>query len=208
MLFSICYGRDAQGTLYHNLGPINLAGGERRLNVAITRAQEKVILFSSIRSVDLDLRKCLSRGALDLRDYLAFAELGTVPTTREEAGPVRDMAHATPELVLGAALEQRGWKVDLHVGRSRDFRVCLAIAEPGRPDRWVLGIALDGEYHRTAPTVVDRELVREGVLLALGWRVLRVSALDVLRDLPATVARIEASIPDSAGVGYRGGVAG
>jgi hypothetical protein len=205
MLFSICYGRDAQGTLYHNLGPINLAGGERRLNVAITRAQEKVILFASIRASDLDPRKCISRGARDLRDYLAFAELGTVPTTREEAGPARELAHAAPEQVLAAALEERGWKVDLHVGRSRDFRVCLGVAEAANPDRWVLGVELDGDYHRTAPTVVDRESVREGVLCALGWRLVRVSALDVLRDLAGTVARIEASAAASETERQQGG---
>ncbi len=193
MLFSICYGRDASGAMHHNFGPLNLSGGERRLNVAVTRAREKVVIFSSIRASDLDPKKCISKGAQDLRDYLAFAELGTVPTARDEAGPQRALDIDAVETTLARELEARGWKVDLHVGRSRDFRVSLAVADRNDPDRWALGVELDGVFHRAAPTVIDRESVREGVLVGLGWRTIRVSAIDALRDLPKTVDRIEAA---------------
>jgi len=193
MLFSICYGRDASGAMYHNFGPLNLSGGERRLNVAVTRAREKVVIFSSIRASDLDPKKCLSKGAQDLRDYLAFAELGTVPSARDEAGPQRALDIESVEAALARELESRGWKVDLHVGRSRDFRVSLALADRNAPDRWVLGVELDGVFHRAAPTVIDRESVREGVLEGLGWKTIRVSAIDALRDLSKAVDRIEAA---------------
>jgi hypothetical protein len=193
MLFSICYGRDASGAMYHNFGPLNLSGGERRLNVAVTRAREKVVIFSSIRASDLDPKRCISKGAQDLRDYLAFAELGTVPSARDEAGPQRALDIEAVELAIARALERRGWKVDLHVGRSRDFRVSLALADRDAPDRWVLGVELDGVFHRAAPTVIDRESVREGVLEGLGWRTVRISAIDALRDLAKTVDRIEAA---------------
>jgi very-short-patch-repair endonuclease len=194
MLFSICYGRDASGSLYHNFGPLNLSGGERRLNVAVTRAREKVVIFSSIRASDLDPKKCISKGAQDLRDYLAFAELGTVPSARDEGGPMRDIDHSAVERTLARALESRGWKADLHVGRSRDFRISLAIADRSAPDRWRLGVELDGVFHRAAPTVIDRESVREGVLAGLGWKTIKVSAIDVLRDVDSVVARIEREI--------------
>jgi hypothetical protein len=193
MLFSICYGRDASGAMYHNFGPLNLSGGERRLNVAVTRAREKVLIFSSIRASDLDPKRCISKGAQDLRDYLAFAELGTVPSARHEAGPQRALDIEAVELAIARALESRGWKVDLHVGRSRDFRVSLALADRNAPDRWVLGVELDGVFHRAAPTVIDRESVREGVLEGLGWKTIRISAIDALRDLAKTVDRIEAA---------------
>jgi very-short-patch-repair endonuclease/urease gamma subunit len=194
MLFSICYGRDASGSLYHNFGPLNLSGGERRLNVAVTRAREKVVIFSSIRASDLDPKKCISKGAQDLRDYLAFAELGTVPSARDEGGPMRDIDHSAVERTLARALESRGWKADLHVGRSRDFRISLAIADRSAPDRWRLGVELDGVFHRAAPPVIDRESVREGVLAGLGWKTIKVSAIDVLRDVDSVVARIEREI--------------
>ena len=193
MIFSICYGRDASGTVYHNFGPLNLSGGERRLNVAVTRAREKIIVVSSIRASDLDPSKLNALGARDLRDYLAYAELGTVPAARGIAGAAHAPDPSVLEERLAAALTARGWKVDLHVGRSRDYRIGLALADAGAPDRWVLGVELDGAFHRAAPTVVDREIVRAGVLKGLGWKTMRVSCLDLLRDFDATVARVEAA---------------
>jgi hypothetical protein len=195
MLFSICFGKDANGTFHHNLGPLNLAGGERRLNVAVTRAQEKVIIFSSIRASDLDPAKCKSQGARDLRDYLAFAEHGTLPSTLETG-----TSHAAPELssietTLAQALETRGWIVDRHVGRSNDFRISLAVRNPTDPDQWSLGIELDGTFHKTAPTVIDRESVRDGVLATLGWKIIRICSLDVLYHLPKAIAQIESMLP-------------
>ena len=193
MIFSICYGRDAAGTIYHNFGPLNLSGGERRLNVAVTRAREKIIVVSSIRASDLDPAKCSALGVRDLRDYLAYAELGTVPATRGIAGAAHAPDASVLEEWLADALRARGWQVELHVGRSRDYRVSLALADAAAPERRTLGVELDGAFHRAAPTVVDRELVRAGVLKGLGWRTVRVSCLDLLRDFDAAVARIDAA---------------
>ena len=193
MLFSICYGRDASGSLYHNFGPLNLSGGERRLNVAVTRAKEKVIIFSSIRATDLDPSKCNARGLQDLRDYLAFAELGTIPTARSEGATAVDIDVSAIELMLARALELRGWRVDFHVGRSRDYRVGLALSKPDEPQRWILGVEVDGAFHLAAPTVIDRDIVRPGVLSGLGWKTMRVSAIDVLRDATKVVDRIDAA---------------
>ncbi len=197
MLFSICYGRDKSGSLYHNFGPLNLSGGERRLNVAVSRAREKVIVFSSIRASELDPKKCTSKGAQDLRDYLAFAELGTVPAARDEGQQIMEIRVSAIERRVARLLESRGFRADLHVGRSRDYRVSIAIALPEAPDEWILGVELDGAFHQTAPTVVDRELVRTGVLSSLGWRTIKVSAIDVLRDETKTVDRIVAAARDS-----------
>ena len=191
MLFSICYGRDASGSVFHNFGPLNLSGGERRLNVAVTRAREKIVLFTSLRASDLDPAKCRSKGAQDLRDYLAFAELGTIPPSRDEGVAPREVDVSAVERAIATALEARGWRVDLHVGRSRDYRVCLAVADKASPDHWRLGIELDGAFHGAAPTVVDRESVRDGVLGGLGWRVVKVSCLDWLRDPARVIDRIE-----------------
>jgi hypothetical protein len=193
MLFSIAYGRDSAGVLHHNFGPLNLSGGERRLNVAVSRAREKILVFASIHSSDLDPSKCRSPGAQDLRDYLAFAELGTLPASRDESAPPRAVEVSAVEEALAALLEARGWRVDRHVGRSRDYRVSLALTDPARPERWALGVELDGAFHRAAPTVVDREVVRDGVLSSLGWRTLRVSCLDYLRDPKGLADRIDAA---------------
>ncbi len=193
MLFSIGYGPDAQGKIYYNFGPLGLAGGERRLNVAITRAKEKVIVFSSMRAAQLDPARCRARGVQDLRGYLEYAELGVVPLLPSESGGRREIAPSSIEIELAERLRARGWKVDLHVGRSRDYRISLALAEARQPDRWVLGVELDGAHWANAPTTLDREIVRASVLSGLGWRIVRVATVDCWRDLERVVAKIDAA---------------
>ena len=108
---------------------------------------------------------------------------------------MREVDVSAVERAIAAGLEQRGWRVDLHVGRSRDYRVSLALAERGSTDpghdRWVLGVELDGAFFSAAPTVVDREVVRDGVLSSLGWRTIKVSCIDWLRDPRKVLDRIE-----------------
>jgi len=191
MLFSVCYARDKAGKLSMFFGPLNGSGGERRLNVAVTRAREKIVVFSSMRASEIDTSRVSGLGPKDLRDYLAFAELGTVPPARTEGGPAREVDVSAVERAIAAGLEQRGWRVDLHVGRSRDFRVSLALADKEAPDRWILGVELDGAFYSAAPTVVDREIVREGVLGSLGWRTVKVSCIDWFRDSRKVLDRIE-----------------
>jgi superfamily I DNA and/or RNA helicase len=79
MIFSAGYGRDSAGYIAMNFGPFNRAGGERRLNVAITRARDEVIIVSSIRAGDIDLARTQAVGARLLRAYLART---TCVTTR------------------------------------------------------------------------------------------------------------------------------
>src|SRR5262249_11658204 len=74
IFLSVGYGKDAQGKLAHNFGPLNQDGGWRRLNVLVTRARERCVLFSSIRSSDLDLSKTSARGVAALKEYLHLAE--------------------------------------------------------------------------------------------------------------------------------------
>jgi superfamily I DNA and/or RNA helicase len=72
--FSIGYARDKKGNLSHNFGPLNREGGHRRLNVAITRARDRLKVFSSIVSSDIDLSRTSAQGAVLLKKYLGFAE--------------------------------------------------------------------------------------------------------------------------------------
>lgn len=199
MLFSVGYGPDAQGKLHYNFGPLTASGGERRLNVAITRAREKVIVFASMRAAQLDPAKCRAQGVGDLRSYLEYAERGVLPAIDGEAGARRPIGLTAIERDLAARLERRGWKVSTHVGRSRDYRISLALASAADPSRFVLGVELDGAHWASAPTTFDRELVRSGVLANLGWKVVRVSALDAWRQPELAAERIDAAARTSAG---------
>jgi len=191
MIFSMAYGPDPSGRLHHHFGPLSQAGGERRLNVAVTRAREKVVVISSIRAADIDLSRCTAQGARDLRDYLAYAEHGTLPAVRGMTRPEPVPDPSVLERRLADALSARGWHVALHVGASRDYRVGVAIARRDVPGQWLLGVELDGLFHRAAPAVLDRDVVRGHVLCSLGWEILRVSCIDMFRDPNAVVARVE-----------------
>ena len=69
-------GKDSRRKLPLNFGPLNKKGGERRLNVAVTRAKSKITLVSSIVAGDIDLTRTQSEGVRLLHDYLEYAKNG------------------------------------------------------------------------------------------------------------------------------------
>ena len=160
MLFSICYGRDASGAMHHNFGPLNLSGGERRLNVAVTRAREKIVVFSSMRASDIDTTRVSGQGPKDLRDYLAFAELGTVPPARAEGAPSREVDVSAVERAIAAGLAERGWITDLHVGR-----VLAALERAGVAGRTLVVFSSDNGTTHSGPAgarFVDQSVAVDG----------------------------------------------
>lgn len=210
MLFSIGYGRDESGRMAMNFGPMNRAGGERRLNVAITRAREQMLVFSTIRAGDIDLARTGASGVRLLRDFLEFAERGALtPASAGAAGAAGTGVHAgRPDALeesIAHALEARGWVVDRHVGTS-GYRVSLALRDRAQPERWCLGIELDGPFWQSGETVADRELLRRDVLRRLGWRTTRVWSAEWLADPAKAIERIEHAASggtSSAGAGPR-----
>ncbi|MHA1631205.1 MAG: DEAD/DEAH box helicase, partial [Candidatus Freyarchaeota archaeon] len=96
IIISIGYGRDPTGRMTMQFGPLNKPGGERRLNVAITRAREKVILVSSIKASDIDLKATKAAGVLNLYLYLKYAEEGpdtlnlSIPRAGEYESPLEE----------------------------------------------------------------------------------------------------------------------
>ena len=195
MMFSIGYGRDAEGKLAMNFGPMNRAGGERRLNVAITRAREQMIVFSTIRAGDIDLGKSGAAGIRLLRDFLEFAECGQTAAPNADPLDAASQHAGNPDALeesIARALEQRGWTVDRHVGRS-NYRISLALRDKANADRWCLGIELDGPFWQSGATVADREILRPAVLHGLGWRTVRVWSTEWLREPAKVIERIEAA---------------
>lgn len=173
IMISIGYGPDQEGKLSLNFGPLNKAGGERRLNVLVTRAREQVRVFSSFHPDDLDLRRTQAHGVHLLKHYLQLARLGQVASldSAEEAPRVE---RATVSEGLAAVLRARGHEVELAVGGS-SVKVDLAIKEG---ERYVLGILVDGESWAKLPTPRDRERVVPGVLSHQRWDLSQVFALD------------------------------
>jgi len=191
VLLSVGYGPDADGGFTRNLGPLSQRGGERRLNVAITRAREQLIVFSSFAPEDL--AGATGQGVQDLAELLVFARNGGGAARAAEAAG-GDAAPASPvTAAIARALVERGWIVRHQVGCGA-YKVDLAIVDPNDADRFVLAIEHDGAAYASAAAARDRDRLRAQVLGQLGWRVHRIWTLDWWADPEREVARAHGAI--------------
>lgn len=192
MYFSITYGPDLHGALSMNFGPMNRAGGERRLNVAITRARHELRVFSSLKAEQMDLARTQAMGVRDLKLFLEFAERGTRALVENTEGCRGDFESPFEEAVA-AELTRKGWELHTQVGAST-FRIDLAVVHPDAKGVYLSGIECDGAtYHRSA-TARDRDKLREQVLRGLGWDILRVWSTDWWIDAAGTLEELDARL--------------
>lgn len=193
ILFSTTFGPDASGArLSMNFGPLNKSGGERRLNVAITRARAELKVFSSLRAEQIDLSRTAAIGVRDLKHFLEFAEKGVRALSEAVFGSQGDF-ESPLEAAVARDLRDKGWILHPQVGVSR-FRVDLGVVDPAAPGRYLAGIECDGAtYHRSA-TARDRDLVRESVLRGLGWRILRLWSTDYWLDPEGSINKLDQSL--------------
>jgi hypothetical protein len=190
MIFSVGYGYDNEGRLTMNFGPLNKPGGERRFNVAITRAREKVLIVSSLRYDDIKLDSSKAEGVHSLHHYLRYTEKRPKKLEAEQT-----------DLLYGSALEQEvsaeigkmGYKTIPQIGSS-SFRIDLGVIDSNDPSRFILGIMLDGNNYRTASTSRDRDRLRLQVLENLGWRIHKIWSPDWVQRRQLEVKRLEAAI--------------
>ncbi len=192
ILFSIAFGVNDKGVLPLNFGPLNREGGERRLNVAVTRARRQVVLYSSFDPGQLRSEETTSLGIQHLRAYLDLAAAGTgaIEEQRRRAGGVDRHREA-----VASALRKRGLVVTTDVGLS-DFRIDLTVSLPEEPDRRLVAVLLDGPGWAGRRTVGDRDglpvQVLEGIL---GWPgVARVWLPDWLQHRDRCVDDLEAVV--------------
>lgn len=175
ILFSIGYGPDKEGKISMNFGPLNLTGGERRLNVAVTRSRYEMMVFSSLHAKDIDLRRSNAKGVQGLHRFLDYAENGTLI----ENAYFQDDRQMEKVITMQIArkLEEKGLKVNTFVGKSR-FKVNIAILDPHNETKYQMGILLDDRTYHSIPTMSDREIVQPSVLKSLDWKIKRVWTLD------------------------------
>jgi very-short-patch-repair endonuclease len=189
VILSIGYGPDAGGAFPTNLGPLSRPGGERGLNVAITRAREQLLVFSSFAPEDLAPQG--GQGVQDLTALLAFArDCGSAA----RAALAEDAAPASPiTAAIARVLVERGFAVHHQVGRGA-YKIDLAIVDPNDADRYVLAIEHDGAAYASAPAARDRDRLRSQVLAQLGWRVHRIWSLDWWADPEREIQRAHGAI--------------
>lgn len=184
ILFSLGYGpTEPQGrTMSMNFGPLNRQGGERRLNVAITRATTEVIIFSSFDSGMIDLSRTSATAIEDLKHYLEFAERGPKALAEQATAAYGiDQFDSEFEEAVAWALREKGWQVQTQIGVSK-FRVDLGVVHPDSPGVFLAGVECDGATYHSSPTARDRDRTRQAVLEDLGWRLIRLWSTDYFRD--------------------------
>jgi hypothetical protein len=179
MFISIGYGRTAGGEVPMNFGPLNGEGGERRLNVLMTRARRRCVVFTNLTAADLDLERTRSRGVRALKTFLAYAQGGSL----DSPGGGDESPGSPFEAGIQAALRAAGYAV-----RPRSGPIDLAVRDPGGAEVDLLGIACDGPRYHEANSARDRDRLRGEMLDALGWRLERVWSTDWIRD-PAGASR-------------------
>ncbi|MBZ0150020.1 MAG: DNA helicase, partial [Planctomycetes bacterium] len=196
ILFSICYGPDAAGKTYENYGPLNQQGGERRLNVAVTRARRELVVFTSLCAEQVAVRTD-AIGARHLRAFLDYATRGEVALAAAVAADPSSDVESPFEAAVKDALVSRGHQVHSQVGCS-GYRIDLAVVDPTARGRYLLGIECDGRSYHSSATARDRDRLRAAVLQGLGWRLCRVWSTDFWQDAAGEIERIEAAIAAAA----------
>ena len=173
IFISVGYGRDADGYMSQSFGPVTSEGGERRLNVLFTRAKQRCEIFTSIDHNDIRTDASRHAGPRVLKRYLKYAATGEmdVPTSsgREMDSPFEE--------AVASALRKEGYSVDAQVG-SAGFFVDLAISDPDRPGRYLLGIECDGARYHSSRWARERDRLRQIVLESKGWRLHRIWSTD------------------------------
>lgn len=191
IIFSVGYGKDATGRLSMHFGPLNKNGGERRLNVLITRAREKNIVVTSIRAADFS-SNITAEGVLHLRNYLAFAEKGMDFLDKEIAGTAEDFESPLEESVA-ASIRQMGYEVISQVGCA-GYRIDLGVIDPVNPKRYILGIECDGATYHSSHSARDRDRLRQAVLENMGWGIYRIWSPDWVYQRTIEVAKLKNAI--------------
>mgnify|MGYP005767681343 CR=1 FL=1 len=195
IIFSIAYGIDAQGRLLHNFGPLNRVGGERRLNVAVTRAKCNVQLVSSMHYTDIDLKHTSAEGAKLLREYLDYAENGSIALERAISISPFEQFDSDFELEVCDYLRSKGFSVDTQVGCS-GFRIDLGLKLPDSSD-YVLAIECDGATYHSLKNARDRDRLRQEILERMGWKFYRIWSTDWFRNKSVEQLRLLEAAADA-----------
>lgn len=187
IMFSIGYGPDKEGNVSMNFGPLNNNGGERRLNVAVSRARKEMLVFSALKSSQIDLRRSKARGVEGLKHFLEYAEKQILVQSAQSIDSASDSIIAEQ---IALALRQKGYTAHTNIGKS-SFKIDVAVSTDADTP-YTLGLLLDGEGYHNTQTTRDREIVQPSVLHSLNWTLMRVWSIDWLNNPGRVIARIEA----------------
>ena len=199
ILFSVCYGPDKTGKISLNFGPLNQVGGWRRLNVAVSRAREEMVVFSSMTGAMIDLSKTRSRGVAGLKAFLEFAEKGRTNL----AVSSENILSKKPGLgkYIAEELSSYGYDCRYDVGVS-GFKIDVAVVDPKDRKRFILAIMCDTVNRYS---IKDRNVLQIQTLKRNNWNVIRIFAVNYYNNPKREIKKIKDLLDRLTGADKKGG---
>ena len=199
ILFSVCYGPDRTGRVSLNFGPLNQVGGWRRLNVAVSRAREEMVVFTSMTGAMIDLSKTNSKGVAGLKAFLEFAEKGRTNLAISSNNLV------TKKVGLGKYIAEElasyGYECRYDVGVS-GFKIDVAVIDPRNRHRFVLAIMCDTPNNFSTK---DRNILQIQTLKRNNWNVIRLYSVNYYNNPKREIKKIKDLLDKLTGADKKGG---
>ena len=201
IMFSIGYAKNSEDRLMQRFGWLNNRGGENRLNVAISRAKQKILIVTSFDPEDLQVDDTKNEGPRILKKYLQYAraisdgnrELADsilhsfgderwLDTEDYNSGKVADRVYNT--------LVRKGYTVERNVGIG-GYQIDLAVKQN---DKYILGIECDSRLYEISTSTRERDYHRQKYLESRGWKIHRVWTPGMWKDPEKEISRIISAI--------------
>ena len=199
ILFSVCYGPDKLGRISLNFGPLNQAGGWRRLNVAVSRAREEMLVFASMTGAMIDISKTNSRGVAGLKAFLEFAQKGRT-TLAIPSGNLSAKKEGIGKYIADE-LSSYGYDCRYGVGVS-DFKIDVAVLDPKNKHKFILAVMCDTA---TPFSIKDRNVLQIQTLKRNNWNVIRVFSVNYYNNPKREIKKIKDLLDKLTGADRRGG---
>ncbi|MGB6462947.1 MAG: AAA domain-containing protein, partial [Nitrosotalea sp.] len=209
IIFSIAYGKDPEGKFHMRFGTLSQEGGENRLNVAVTRARQEIVVICSIDPSEIKPDENRASGRQRLKDYLEYAKaVGEVNQLKKSQileslndGMIRSASDKNKifdsyfeELVHEKLLAQN-YQVATQVGVS-SYRIDLAVVHPDDSSKYILGIECDGANFHSAKSTRERDVMRQDFLENRGWKIERIWSTKWWRNPKNEIDRIVSKIEE------------
>jgi len=194
VFISFTYGPSSiDGVVHQRFGPISGGSGQRRLNVLFTRARKRVEVFTSMRYTDVISKPGEACGPNDLRNYLRFAESGTLYEGGTATG---ETPESFLETAIMAAISSAGFQPIPQIGVSK-YRIDIGVRHPDLGDEFILGVECDGAAYHSSRNARDRDRLRQEALERRGWKIHRIWSTDWFRHRESATTRLYRALADA-----------
>ena len=185
IILSVGYAPNDKGRVVANFGSLSTEGGENRLNVAITRAKEKIYLVTSIEPEELNVENAKNEGPKILKRYLSYTKAVSNNNKKEakiwlnsKKEDIDDDITSNDILAkeIKSSLEKSGYNIEVKVGNTRN-KIDLAVFDSSF-NQYLLGIECINKNYKTIDEMIENQLYHQGFLESRGWNIHRVWTRD------------------------------